>query len=195
MGGARILLELLTAAAALGAVAFWLGGTGLMERSLVVEGDTAFRLELYQQIVGMIRTRPLTGYGMDALAPAYELFRAPAHTLADADNRILYMGHNTYLTLWAELGGIAGSLPMLALGLVGLALVRRVRQRETRLAMPAAALGALLLGAVHSLGDFSLEIPGNVFLFLALIGLGVAHNRASGRPGPPSEDPSERRTA
>jgi hypothetical protein len=49
--------------------------------------------------------------------------------------------------------------------------------------MPAAALGALVLGALHSTMDFSLEMPANMFLFLAILGLGVAHRRRVGQAG------------
>ncbi len=128
------------------------------------------RLALYQQVIGMILARPWTGYGIDAFAPAYELFHQPPVSADLAWDH----AHSSYLHLWAELGLIAGSLPVL----MGVAPVLRLRahlrdQGQDR-ALPIAALAALWVGAIHSLVDFSLEIPANAMMLIALVALGLA---------------------
>lgn len=152
------------------------GGQGVLERFLFVEGASETRLDFYHQMIGMIWARPFTGYGLDAFAPAFELHRAPPITAL----RVLELGHNSYLTLWVELGLIIGSLPLIALVATAVAIIRRIKRRSTDLAMPIAALGVLCLGAIHSLVDFSLEIPANVLVFLAVVAIGAAH-RPAGR--------------
>ncbi|WP_218132080.1 O-antigen ligase family protein [Roseicitreum antarcticum] len=153
------------------AIALLRGGQGVLERFIFVEGASETRADFYSQILGMIGNRPFTGYGLDAFAPAFELHRAPPITAP----LYLDMAHNSYLTLWAEMGLLFGSLPILALIGAAVIILRRIARRTTDLAMPVAALGIICLGGLHSLVDFSLEIPANVLVFLAVIAIGAAH--------------------
>lgn len=146
------------------------GASGVLQRMLFLEGDGAVRLELYRQILGMITLRPITGFGFDAFGPAFEAFRRPplnSPTYFD-------LAHNSYLGLWAEQGLIVGSIPPVLLGVAGVICWRRLSDDEGFPSFAAGAIGALFLGAIHSFGDFSLEIPANNFVFLLLIGLGIA---------------------
>ncbi|MBW6505863.1 MAG: O-antigen ligase family protein [Rhodobacteraceae bacterium] len=155
-------------------------GGGVVERSLLIEANSASRLDLYAQVLEMIAARPLAGYGLDAFQPAYELFHhAPVSAAVIWDKT-----HSTYLALWVELGVVFGTLPMLAA--VGLAtrLVTVLRRRRHDVALVLAALAALLVGGVHSLVDFSLEMQANQFLLLAILALGVARRTV---PASPSE--------
>lgn len=156
-------LGLLLAGAAL------LGG-GVAERMVLVEEAALTRGALYAQVRGMILARPLAGYGLDAFPAAYELFhRAPVSA-----DLVWGHSHSTYLALWAELGLLAGSLPLLAALLVALHLRRLVKVRIEDNALPAAALGALAAAAVHAIVDFGMEMQANMFLLLALLALGLA---------------------
>ncbi|WP_176847244.1 O-antigen ligase family protein [Roseicitreum antarcticum] len=149
------------------------GNLGVLERFLFVEQASETRLDFYRQMIGMIEARPFTGYGLDAFAAAFELHRAPPIT----SPRVLELGHNSYLTLWVELGLFFGSLPLIALITAAGVIIQRILRQTTNLAMPAAALGVLCLGAIHSLVDFSLEIPANLLVFLAVVAIGAAHWR------------------
>jgi len=147
-----------------------LAAGGVLGRALFTLGDAAARLELWRQILPMIAARPLTGYGLDAFAPAFELFHRPGLSPA----LIWDYSHSTYLALWVEMGLLAGSLPLLAGGLVLARLIRLRRISRHDAALPVAALAAASLAALHALVDFSLEIQGNLFLLLAILGLGLA---------------------
>ncbi len=136
------------------------------------------RLALYQQVIGMIQARPWTGYGIDAFAPAYELFHKPPVSADLAWDH----AHSSYLQLWAELGLIAGSLPVLMGATSSLRLRGRLRDQGQDRALPIAALAALSVGAVHSLVDFSLEIPANAVMLIALVALGLAGAREGPSP-------------
>lgn len=169
----RVMAEAAAVVLAFGILALAQGGTEVVERMLFISVDSGSRADIYAQILPMIAARPLAGYGWDAFAPAFELFRQPG---LNPDGSLL-LAHSTYLTLWVELGLVIGSLPVIAALVVGVSLVRRLVRRTTHLAMPAAGLGALVLGGVHSLFDFSLEMPANMLLFLALLALGAARRR------------------
>ncbi|MFE3838670.1 O-antigen ligase family protein [Pseudogemmobacter sonorensis] len=173
-------LILFGACLAAAALLLLLGQDGLSERLLLVERSGDERLTLYRQILGMIAVRPLTGFGFDAFGPAYEAFRAPPlNTGVHYD-----LAHNSYLALWAELGLVVGSIPPVLLAVCGILLWHRLRAGEDFPAAAAAGLGALVLAAVHSLADFSLEIPANVFVFVVILGMGLARRSRPAEPPP-----------
>ena len=148
-------------------------GTGLVERALFTFGESSERAHIYAQTWGMIGMRPLTGFGYDAFAPAFELYRQDP-LVAD---HYVDLAHNTYLALWAEQGLVIGSIPILLTGWAAAMIVQRLRQGEGDMAVNAAALGVITLAAVHSLVDFSLEIPANVYCFLMIVGLAMGRPR------------------
>ncbi len=150
-------------------------GQDTLNRAVLGDVDLDTRFELYRQIVTMIQDRPLTGWGLDGFATAFPLY----HSLPLSPSALWDLGHNTYLTLWAEMGLIVGSIPMILLLWVSIKLVRMIVQRSSHFVLPVAALGAITVGAVHSLVDFSLEMQANVFFLIVLIGLGLADLRSS----------------
>lgn len=153
-----------------------LAGGGVMERFLFVEVEGVHRLSLYSQAWEMIRLRPWTGYGMDAFGPTFEAFRGPKlDTPAHFD-----LAHNTYLTLWVEFGFIVGSAPMLVILLLSLQMMRRLREGEGYPRLAIVGLGSVVLAGIHSLGDFSLEIPANAYLFVTLICLAIGRRASHG---------------
>jgi O-antigen ligase len=159
------------------AVGLILGGDALVQRLVLVPSEYDARLQIHRQVASMIGLRPWTGYGYDAFGPAFTLFRQ-APLLAEGE---IDLAHNSYLTLWAELGLIVGSLPILLLGWVGFTVTRCLRCRPSRV-VPAAALGALVLAGVHSTGDFSLEILANDLMLAAILGTGFSHATAANKP-------------
>jgi O-antigen ligase len=166
----RVLVEtLVLLVAAAGIIAVLTGGDGVMNRVLYSEmaGDTRFAL--YDQTIGMIAHRPLTGFGMDSFAFAFEAFRAPPLTQTGNFD----LSHNSYLMLWAEFGLVIGSIPPLLLTAACVVLWRRLADPAGYPGLALAGIGVLVLGGLHSLGDFSLEIPANVYLFITILGMGL----------------------
>lgn len=170
---ARVALEVVVFLVLLIALIIPAAGTGVVERALFALVESDVRLNLYIQTLGMITERPWVGFGYDAFAPAFELYRAPP-LVAD---RYVDLAHNTYLALWSEQGLIVGSIPMILIGWSAVAIVRKLRRGEGDVALNAAGIGAIVLGAVHSTVDFSLEIPANVFCFLLIVGLAIGRPR------------------
>ncbi|MEM7295889.1 MAG: O-antigen ligase family protein [Pseudomonadota bacterium] len=141
-----------------------LGSDALLLRVFETESDLRERLAGYTLVLQLIAERPVLGHGFDAFRPAFERVH-----LAPLDPSLIWdRAHSTYLSHWVELGLLAGSLPLL----LGLALGWRLFRRAG--ALPAAALAALVIASTHALVDFSLEMPANAILLIAILGLGLA---------------------
>lgn len=167
------LFQVIALAVGLSAVLLLAFGQGVIERSLFIVGAVDTRADLYAQVAGMIAERPLFGFGLDTFRVSYELYHDAPVSAALVWNH----AHNTYLSLWAEMGLIIGSMPILAVLAATFRLAGHVKRRKTGFAMPVAALGIITVGALHSLVDFSLEIQANTFLFLGVIALGLGQLR------------------
>lgn len=148
-------------------------GAGVLERLLQVEGALRQRLVLYDQIVTIVAQYPWTGVGGGTFEWAFPVFHVPPLTGAYVWDR----GHSTYLTLWAELGLIGGTLPILImLWLAGRAMKDAVTSPD-RWVAGVAAVAAALVVAIHSLVDFSVEIPANAFFLIAYLVAGATIRR------------------
>jgi len=145
-------------------------GGGIFERLGSLESSSEVRGDLYRQVWELIMLRPLTGFGGGTFELAFPLVQH----LPVSPDLVWEKAHNTYLTLWSELGLVAGSLPVLAVTLVAFWLLRNITARRGSWRAQVAAFAVIVLGGVHSLADFSLEIPANTFLFIALIAAGLA---------------------
>ena len=149
--------------------AFILFDAGTLERTVFLQSALETRLAGYALIKELILARPWVGFGMDSFRPAFELVSGAP----DLGNSVWDRAHSTYLTHWSELGLIVGSIPVVLGALVLLRLVRIIGTRRHDFALSVAALAALAVGAIHSLVDFSLEMPANVILLLTIVCLGL----------------------
>ncbi len=150
-------------------VALVMFGEGLFNRVIDIEASTEQRIEVYQQILQLIGMRPMTGFGGGAFEQAYQI----VHQLPVSPDFLWNRAHNSYLSLWAEMGLVVGSLPVIALILVGVRLIGALRHDTPVWAVQATGLAVLTIGAVHSLVDFSLEIQANAMFFVAIVGAAV----------------------
>jgi O-antigen ligase len=173
----RLVLALLPIAAAVVVVALY--GAGTFDRLGSLENDANVRGDLYAQVIGMIAARPWLGYGGGAFEVAYPLF----HQLPVSPDLVWDKAHSTYLSLWAELGVIAGSIPLLLIGGFATVALKLYLSRRGDWTAPAAAVAVTLVAALHSVVDFSLEIEANALLFLAILAIAVART-----PGRQPED-------
>ncbi len=156
----------------IGILAF--NGGGLLERvgSLETAGDV--RGDLYRQVWQMILSSPLVGYGGGTFEGSFPLF----HQLPVSPDVVWNKAHSTYFALWAEFGFIFGSLPLLIVVAAASRLLA-ARPSGPRLA----AIGVIVVAAVHSSVDFSLEIEAVAFTFVAIVflaigaGIGAAEQR------------------
>ena len=145
-------------------------GSGVLDRLLVVEGALESRLVLYDQVLTMIASYPWTGVGGGAFEWAFPLFHQPPLSASYVWDK----AHSTYLALWAELGILGGTLPILMFLVLGARAARNALWSGDRWAPGLAAVAGLVVVALHSLVDFSLEIPANAYFILAILVAGAA---------------------
>lgn len=173
---------ILLAASLISMLAILYGG-GVADRLGSTLDNASVRIDLYRNILDMIAAYPLHGVGLDNFGEAFRRFqRLPVSPDADWN-----LAHNTYLSLWSELGIILGSLPIFLFTIVGWALLRRSVANDTSPAshLSDAAFAAIVIAALHSLVDFSLEMPANAYLLIALVvlGLGPLPSKSARRKG------------
>jgi len=158
-------------------VALLVFGPDLLQRVIMTEATGGGRSYIYEQTWSMILTRPWTGFGGGSFELAFPLFEGPPLS----PDFLVDKAHSTYLTLWSELGFVAGSLPMAIVVILFGGVVLRYFRLELGSGVKLAAIGAVIAGATHSTIDFSLEMQANTYLFVALLGIGqsVGLRRAS----------------
>lgn len=147
--------------------AVYLTGEGLLTRVEANGFELASRLELYKQVLTMIEMRPWTGWGGGSFEIAFRTVQQEALN----SNLLWDRAHNSYLALWSELGVIFGSALILVIVLTAVLILRRLATATRSLQPLLIGIGAIIVGAVHSLVDFSLEIPAIAMQFTALLAL------------------------
>ncbi len=135
------------------------------------------RLDSYRAIIGMIADRPWFGTGLGTFPWAYMAYRSAGVSMQG----IWDIGHSTPLEIAVELG-----IPLAVLILIGwvgiiIVLVHGVRTRRRDRIIPLAALTVTLIAVLHSMIDFSLQIPGYSLVACALVGTGLAQSFRSQR--------------
>jgi O-antigen ligase len=163
------------ALAAVGALALLFTGTQLLERlnGNVVNEDFAMRLGVYKLAWEAVKANPWFGYGLGNFDAAFRLFRDPSVI------GWFQEAHNEYLEFMMDLGIPATILWFAALGiLVWQCVIGTVMRRRDGM-FPVLALAATVQEGLHSVLDFSLQIPAVAITYAALLGMGVAQSRSS----------------
>lgn len=157
-----------------------LANTGgvLFERMATVDRDADLRLAVYQQTLGLIAARPLTGYGGGTYEDAFRAVKADPIT----PDVTFDAAHDLYLELATELGIPAAIAVVLSVFLLAATAAIAAVRRENWM-IPAAAAAVVLAGGVHSLVDFSLQIPAIVMMMLLILALGFAQSRPTQQAG------------
>jgi O-antigen ligase len=167
--------SLVTAVLGASAVALFLlqlmgGGTNARfdTEGLADEG----RLETYRATLRMIGDHPWLGTGQGTFAYAFPAYRSSSVSVWG----VWDMAHNTLLEIAADMGVPIAALVVVAWILIFAVLVRGALIRRRGLLAPVAALAVAMLAVLHSLIDFTLQIPGYAIVALSLIGAGLAQS-------------------
>ena len=170
--------------AVLFAISLFLFGDAVLKRSIFLEAEFAPRIHLYVQTVELIASRPLLGFGLDS----FEIAIQHVHRPPVSPDYLWDRAHSTYLSLWSESGLIFGSLPALIVGIILARLILVDLKGSGDHLRAIIAIGVIVQTGLHSLVDFSLEMPANVFLFVFLIATAAARRpdrtarRSTARP-------------
>lgn len=140
------------------------------------------RIDTYKATLRMIADHPWFGTGQGTFVYAFPAYRSDHASMWG----VWDIGHNTLLQIAAEMGVPIAALVVAAWIVIFAVLVRGALTRRRRLLFPVAALAVATLGVLHSLIDFSLQIPGYSIVALSLVGAGLAQSFAGqGRKGVP----------
>ena len=133
------------------------------------------RLSLYRATLRMILDHPWFGTGLGTFALAFPAYRSDEISMYGIYDR----AHSTLLELAAEAGLPLASIVVIGWMIAFGVLAHGVRTRRRDRIIPAAALSVGLLAALHSLVDFSLQIPGFAIVVFGFLGVGVAQSFSS----------------
>lgn len=145
-------------------------GRGTMAR---LDATQAFdRTALFSLVSAAVESSPWAGYGYGSFPLVFQMFRDPT-----VPPGLEYTeAHSSYLELAFELG-IGGAGAMVA-GLIWIVAIniRGTYRRRRESMIPAMAVAAATVVAIHSLADFSLQIPAVALTFAAILGVGTAQS-------------------
>ncbi|MBB3938020.1 O-antigen ligase family protein [Aureimonas phyllosphaerae] len=190
--GARSRLAALgrPAAVAVGVAILTLGVVGLFGgltiHRMETRGVDAARLCVYWSMLDAIGQNWRFGTGFGTFESVFPIYRSAG---CGAPGDVFLRAHNIYLEALLGLG--IGFVPLLiggALHIVG-NFVAGLRRRRSMRVVPIIALGAVALVALHSLVDFSLQIPGMAAFFAAYLAAATTISLGRGRGSATSRRP------
>jgi len=130
------------------------------------------RLATYRATLHMIADHPWFGTGLGTFVwsfPSYRSTEVSLHAVWD-------LAHSTPLELAADLGLPLAAAVALAWILILALLIRGALRRRRDGIVPLAALSVALIGLLHSMVDFSLQIPGYAIVAFAVVGVGLGQS-------------------
>jgi O-antigen ligase len=152
---------------------FWLSGGTLVERLGDlgdVNGTGSVRTTLWISTWRMIVTAPLTGLGLGSFESAYPMYAAKALPF------VMDKAHNDYLEFAAGVGIPAACCWWGGLIWCIIRMLRGIFIRKRDRIYPLIGVGATALVAIHSLVDFSLQIPAVAITYATILSIGVAQS-------------------
>ncbi len=169
------LLLLLGGLAVLAVILLYIGGQQLTARlsANTIAEDLPSRLNVYALTWESIKANPWLGYGLGNFDAAFRLFR-DASVIGWFEE-----AHNDYLEMVMDLGFPAAMLWFSAIGLMVMRCVQGMWRRRRDGIFPVLALAVTAQEALHSIFDFSLQIPAVAMTYAAILGMGVAQSWSS----------------
>ena len=167
---------------------FTLSGDVFSERLvtfLAEEGSEETRAILYAQALQTIGDYTWTGTGYDTYPYVYYLYRG-----IDVKESLRSIhAHNTYLENALELGILAAAAFLAVFVLLAWICYKGIRRRRSGFILPAMGLAITVQVGLHSLVDFSMEMPGVAATYAFLMALAVTQcwpgfgTRTGAKPG------------
>jgi hypothetical protein len=148
-------------------------------------GD-ASRMAVWRATLRMIADHPWFGTGQGTFAWSFPSYRPGDISMWGIWDR----AHDTLLELAADMGAPLAVLVTVGWLVIFAALIHGIRVRRRDLLIPVSAAVVATIAALHSLVDFSLQIPGYSIPTMALVGAGLAQSFASDRTKPKLETAS-----
>jgi len=134
--------------------------------------DSSARVEVYG-LSQAIEDNPLLGFGYGTFTDSFRLYRDD-HLAAHFDKT-----DNIYLENIFELGWPAAATLFLLIGWVSLRCLQGAFRRGRDWVYPATGVAATVLVAIHSLLNFSLQMPAIAVTYAAILGVAFAQSYSS----------------
>ncbi len=159
------------------AVAFFAAGGGVVDQRLATTDlSIEERPHVYELTLEAIGDQPLLGSGLGSFEQLFRFYRT-----SDIHEMFEYT-HDSYLETAVELGLPATGLLLGCLCAIMAVLAWGARRRRKDAVYPSLGLGALILVGIHSLVDFSAQIPAVAMTFSAILGTAMAQSWSSKSP-------------
>ncbi|MCP3391797.1 O-antigen ligase family protein [Bradyrhizobium sp. CCGB12] len=143
-------------------------GSRFETQNLVDEG----RVEAWKSAVRIIAENPWFGTGLGTFERAFPPYRSSVISISG----VWDAAHSTPLELASEVGLPLALLIALAWAIMLIFLTKGVFVRRRDVIIPLAALSTAALSSLHSMLDFTLQVPGYTIPFFALFGAGLAQS-------------------
>ena len=170
----RQFVSLSLAATVTASIIFFVGGDHLSRRlpDNQVQSSLEDRTDIYALTWSAILTSPWKGTGFGTFEDVF-----PAYRQEDADSLVRWdKAHNTYLENALELGLPATILLNLSIALIAFQCLRGTFARKRDKIIPALGVAATALVGLHSIVDFSLQIPAISILYACIMGIAVSQS-------------------
>lgn len=173
-GKAALGLAVFAAFAAVLLTSVYVGLDPVLERYSLLEDAGVNRLDAWRMGAGIAADFPITGSGLGTFRHVSPLYQPPSLKGG------FHQAHNDYVNIASDAG-----LPALAAALIFLVLWGRAMLGTAALhgrfrpVAAAAFIAAASAAAVHSIGDFNLQVASNGMLFAAVLGTGLSLGRVA----------------
>ncbi|MBI3453071.1 MAG: O-antigen ligase family protein [Rhodospirillales bacterium] len=137
------------------------------------------RQQVYDVAWRAVLDSPYLGYGFGAFEPVFRMYRGESVKWDYVDR-----AHNTYLETAVGIGLPGTALLVAAIAWVAWLCLNGAVRRQRSYLLPAVGAAVAVQAAVHSLADFSLEIPAVAVSFAFLLGLAAAQAARQNRVNP-----------
>lgn len=153
------------------------GGTTVLSRIDTLKADRSERRQMYEITAQAIGDAPVIGTGLGTFQSIFNMYRRPNFAgTVHVDN-----AHNSYLENALELGLPAAILLIASVGGILEACALALRRRKRGRLFPVVGISAITIVGLHSIVDFSLEIPAVAITFAAIAGVACAQSFRSSR--------------
>ncbi len=152
-------------------------GKGVLNRLAYIDYAINDRMQIYSVTLDAIADYKTYGSGFGTFEEIFQEYR-PESMYNSREIRMCY-AHNTYLETILELGATGFAVLLLCnLGMFYICL-GGLKRRTGGYIYPAAGIGIMILVGVHSLFDFSIQLPAVAVTYFALLGICVAGSWSS----------------
>lgn len=140
-------------------------GKGVLERLESEELTGNLRWDVYEKVMEGIHAAPVTGHGVGTFDQGFRQYESESLSHGRWDK-----AHSSPLENWFELGLYGGTALNFSVIMLGIGFLSGICIRKRNKLLPALGLAIVMLVSIHSLVDFSLQIPGFTIVFVLVVG-------------------------